>query len=347
MCVCTIHQNVKLMVNAFATLAGTDITYKDLMEKLVCSLSDKLCMLHRCPDCPGSDALQDYFENFLSSHEILSDDVIQYKQWITTDRTNLQDFSNTLEDFLEKLTEKVDKLATHHFIAKHQSFYLSELKGSIPQSEAIMILDFAENYSFLIQDAAQGFHWENSQATVHPFVAYYKDINNDLCHLSMCVISDHLQHSTSTVHRFQHEALSYLQQVCPNLAKIHYFSDGAASQYKNFKNFCNLVHHEEDFGLAAEWHFFATSHGKGPCDGVGGSIKRLAARKSLQLTGDQDPILTPQALYDFAVKSLPSVAFTFTTTEQHEAHKKELENRLHNAKTIPGESLIYKGKSSA
>jgi hypothetical protein len=57
---------------------------------------------------------------------------------------------------------------------------------------------------------------------------------------------------------------------------IIYFSDGCAAQYKNRKNFLNLCNHDADFGLPAEWHFFATSHGKGPCDGVGGTVKRLA-----------------------------------------------------------------------
>eukprot|EP00731_Ephydatia_muelleri_P014605 Em0008g325a len=44
--------------------------------------------------------------------------------------------------------------------------------------------------------------------------------------------------------------------------RIIYMSDGCAGQYKNCYNFTNLCHHEEDFGIPAEWHFFATSHGK-------------------------------------------------------------------------------------
>lgn len=52
-------------------------------------------------------------------------------------------------------------------------------------------------------------------------------------------------------------------------------------QYKNKKNFTNLVYHIDDFKVKPEWHFFATSHGKGPCDGLGGTIKRLVARSSL------------------------------------------------------------------
>ena len=33
-----------------------------------------------------------------------------------------------------------------------------------------------------------------------------------------------------------------------------------------------------DFGVKAEWHFSATSHGKG----LGGTVKQLTARASLQ-----------------------------------------------------------------
>ena len=58
---------------------------------------------------------------------------------------------------------------------------------------------------------------------------------------------------------------------------MFYFYYGAAAQYKIRKNFINLCHHEIDFGIPAQWHFSATSHGKGDCDGLGGTVKRLAA----------------------------------------------------------------------
>ena len=31
-----------------------------------------------------------------------------------------------------------------------------------------------------------------------------------------------------------------------------------------------------------EWIFFATSHGKSPCDGIGGTLKRVAYQESLK-----------------------------------------------------------------
>jgi hypothetical protein len=58
-----------------------------------------------------------------------------------------------------------------------------------------------------------------------------------------------------------------------NMRKISYFSDGAESQYKNRKESANLVNHKNDLGIAAEWHFFATSHDKSPCNTVCGTTK--------------------------------------------------------------------------
>ena len=90
------------------------------------------------------------------------------------------------------------------------------------------------------------------------------------------------------VHLFQRQFIQYLKKQFSSLPhKIYYTSDGAASQYKNQKNLINFCYHEEDFGVPAEWHFSATSHGKVACDGVGGTVKRLAARASLQWPYDQ------------------------------------------------------------
>ena len=61
--------------------------------------------------------------------------------------------------------------------------------------------------------------------------------------------------------------------------------------------------------MPAEWHFFATSHGKGPCDGVGGTVKRLAARASLQRPINNQ-ITTPRQLFEFAESEIKSIVST-------------------------------------
>ena len=49
----------------------------------------------------------------------------------------------------------------------------------------IILIDFAENYSFLVQDAIQSFCWQNQQATLHPFAVYH---NDDYGKLNVAVI---------------------------------------------------------------------------------------------------------------------------------------------------------------
>ena len=57
MCVCSKHQNAILLLDAMEW----DITYKDLIDKVVCDSSNRICMIHRCNSCPGSDALRIFF----------------------------------------------------------------------------------------------------------------------------------------------------------------------------------------------------------------------------------------------------------------------------------------------
>lgn len=116
---------------------------------------------------------------------------------------------------------------------------------------------------------------------------------------------------------------------------VHYFNDGAASQYKNCKNLRNLCFHESDFGIKAEWNFFATSHGKSPCDGIGGTVKRLAAWASLQASVSGH-ILSPEDLFNFAVANIKGITFVYASSEEIHAHEQSLIPRFSTIKTIVG-----------
>ena len=198
----------------------------------------------------------------------------------------------------------------------------------------LILLDFAENYSFVVQDAAQGFHWDNRQCTLYPFVLYCVQEQSLKC-TSLCIVSNGMHHDTVAVHTFQQKVITYIKQVMLSVTKVYYFSDGAASQYKNYKNFCNLVMHVKDFGMSAEWHFFATSHGKSPCDGIGGTVKREVARASLQAT-TTGFILTPTDLYQWCQKHISGVMFIWVSQEEIEAHGQKLNERFNTARKIPG-----------
>ena len=50
----------------------------------------------------------------------------------------------------------------------------------MPPDECVVLMDFSENYSFIIKEAAQGFYWDSSQTTVHPFVICFRNMDNSL-----------------------------------------------------------------------------------------------------------------------------------------------------------------------
>jgi len=259
---------------------------------------------------------------------------ITYKSWTLTDRSLLETHVDPSDEFLQKFIDYLKRLLKHNFIAKSQSKFLSDCKAFCESGVFIVLCDFAENYSFVVQDAVQSFHWCNDQATIHPFVVYHKE-NDKLLVDSFVVISESLHHDATAVHLYIKKLIHDLQNKYSDIQKIMYFTDGAASQYKNKSNFLNLAYHLDDFGIDAEWHFFATSHGKSPCDGVGETVKRLAARASLQRPHDNQ-IMTPRALYDWATIAMPKINFFFYNTQEYESHLENLRHRLSKAQTIPG-----------
>ena len=89
-------------------------------------------------------------------------------------------------------------------------------------------------------------------------------------------------------------------------------------------NYLLMSFHYCDYALYAEWHFFASSHGKNACDSIGGTIKQMAAYASLQ-----------RSLFKFANSEIPGIqSFWVPTTEI--IKNKHLEKRLEKSTTLPG-----------
>ena len=69
-CVCEIHQNIKLMV-----------TVLPISKELVCSLDSRDCMIHRRENCPSKSNLPTYIEATFENVDMDPDDTVNFKQW--------------------------------------------------------------------------------------------------------------------------------------------------------------------------------------------------------------------------------------------------------------------------
>lgn len=327
-CVCMIHQNVELIIQGL----GIKDTNSELMKRFVCDTENRDCMLKRCNNCPSIETVKEYLSQKCTYSE---DDMVVYSQWISVDRTELVSLQLSFGELADKLITQMQVLIPHAYIAKAQSKYFKSRKENLAnETEAIVVLDFAENFSFVMQDEVQGYHWNKSMCTLHPAIVYYK-LDGLIMSFSMCVLSDDLEHDVPFVHEVQHQLVSLLKSKLPKLTQIEYNSDGCAAQYKNCKNFLNLCHHQSDFGIRAAWSFFATSHGKSACDGIGGTVKRLTARASLQRPYN-DQITSPVQMYEFCSKEISGIHFVFIKHEDMVHIRSDQEKRFSFTKTIAG-----------
>ena len=121
-CVCTIHQNVKLILGAI----GLEKLYYEIIEIIVCSRESKICVIHKCNLCPGIQVVQNFLMQFLKQTQEPEEDyesdeneelTIDFKQWTTRDRTDLLTMKLSLNEFIEILCEKlITKLPHIHLL---------------------------------------------------------------------------------------------------------------------------------------------------------------------------------------------------------------------------------------
>ena len=175
---------------------------------------------------------------------------------------------------------------------------------------------------------------KNSVPYILAVIYFKKDNESEVSVKSLCFLSDDLEHDVVLVHKVLSDTVSYIKEnVNKNVKLIHYFSDGCAGQYKNCKHFLNLCHHVSDFGISCEWNFFATSHGKSPCDGIGGTVKRLAAKASLQRP-IHNQILSAVKMLEFCSSEINGIDFIFIESTEMDIKRKDMKQRLSNATTV-------------
>lgn len=212
---------------------------------------------------------------------------------------------------LDSLDELWPQLLFHHYTTVEQRDYISKIKDASSEHDTVVVqMDFAENFSLISQTEIQSAHWAHRQATI--FTVHIKMGKG---HRNLAIISDYMHHTTEFVYYAQGEYIlrwfgrspqsfllgiitTFLKTKYPRVKQINYVTDGAAAHFKNNKNMLNLTFHQSDFHLPASWTFSATSHGKGPVDGIGAAIKSRATRHLLTLNKER-AFLTPWEFYEF------------------------------------------------
>ena len=140
-CVCTIHQNIKLM---FQNVKIEELTshlhlpltnYHCCIVQIVCNPALPRCYLRECDVCPGINGLNEYLMKLIDENFI---DEVTFKQWTAVDRSTLETVTLPSDEFVDVFCERREILQTHPFIAKWQSQLYEECKQSLKHDEVVV-----------------------------------------------------------------------------------------------------------------------------------------------------------------------------------------------------------------
>ncbi|CAF2654996.1 unnamed protein product [Rotaria sp. Silwood2] len=266
-CLCAYHENINLLIkplSRYISCSGLN-SLQAFSATLVCCETDENCMFSRCSLCANN------FDNNITKHVIDFTQTINWYQWVLKNGFSRKvEFNGTIQDCLAILKSKVNEFLSHVFIKRQQAAYFEKIKTNSTNEIICLQIDFSENFRIDVQDSIQSSYFSKKSVSLITCYAWCLNVG-----YSFVYVTDNLTHDKYCVSAVLEDLFLKLKQQYQQLKQIHIFSDGASQQFKQkflFRNLCRLA---ADFQIKLSWNFFATSHGKGVVDAVGGTTKRL------------------------------------------------------------------------
>ena len=284
---CQYHENIKLICDCLSKKLSEFPSYSgDFLDNFVCSSESEECMLGKRINCPN-------WLDTIVERTALQNPAIWY-EWerietvvLTCSRKKSSEGKKvikrmkkiwkegTISNVVESLQQKLPTFLEHVYIKTQQSKYFDEKLANLSEKEAVVQVDFAENYTCKHQDEIQTAHWNQEQVTIFTVAVWIKSSadGEKVCE-SHAIVSDETTHDKKAVAVFMFQVFEkFIKEKHSDIKQVYVFSDGPSSQFKN-KYIANFIHILNKIG-PIQWNYFATSHGKGVVDGIGGTIKRM------------------------------------------------------------------------
>jgi hypothetical protein len=339
-CLCVYCENLKLLIDSVTPYFKEEKKFSpsDLLDMLLCSKNEFACSNNSCENCHN---FMDNFKELLKPCCI--DEPVKYQRWEKNPENTYTELftlrNKKMSDALSDFEESFKFFKLHKFIQNSQKEFLNQTKHKLNPTEAVLIVDYAEKYSTRLQNEVQTAFFGSRSLAV--FTAHAKVGQN--AEYSFAIISDNTNQTKNEVFPSLKYIISKLKSMHPQLRHVTLFSDGSASQFKNRFQFKNLQHAFEDHQVTIELAFFATGHGKSPCDGIGAAVKR--AVRTRVLTGK----FQVQCAADFVTcaNSFPSRIHVSELTQTNiDSYSAILKTRWEDnpVKTIPGTQKMHSFK---
>lgn len=315
-CKCRIHENFILK------LKGLKIDYdsQTFWENTLCDTTlNSPCWQSVCDHCANGQELH---------VELYPDEVVTWKVWEVKEieaSNHLKRLRNTVH---EGCVAELCELVKYDFveIVKHINVKRIQAKQFLEDQHnpavRVLQIDFAMNYSCEYQNEVQSALW--SRASVALFTA--ATIYNGMCK-TFLICSDTRDKTKDTVAVFvDHLYNNYLFRDSCSATEEAIWSDGPSSEFKNRYMMRLLQELSRKYKRKFSWKYFATSHGKGIVDGIGGRAKSIVRMEVMSKKIDSTIV---QSSKDFA---RAATRLMDQTTVIH-ISQKDIEQRINEVAT--------------
>jgi hypothetical protein len=138
----------------------------------------------------------------------------------------------TESELVSQFQDRLAKFRHYIFNIKWQYRACRELSESLKNNECMPHIDVSENYSCKYSQEIQSvqFGGSHQQATLHTAVLYTAA---DQPSIAFCSISPPRRHDSPAIWAHLVPVLPMLKQKYPEDCRLHFFSDGLATQYKH------------------------------------------------------------------------------------------------------------------
>ena len=282
-CVCDLCENFRMLLAAIRlSLSRNGYEVPDVLQhtfdviKLtICSTHNPDCLNRKCEQC-STEPVKDLLRTWSTEGE---DDFLSLRRWArfhtpdgeASKHLRRKDIEINGQAAFDELISMLSMHPKHVCNARAQASSFKAAKASLKDHEALVVVDFAENFTCRERVEAQSTYWNRNNVTIHPMVAMFNK-NKAVTRDSVIAMTPDLKHDASAVKVFIQILAKHLQSHYPEITNIVVWSDGCAAQYKSRVPLYNIAH-AFDTTMGITWNFFGSRHGKCEADGEAAVVK--------------------------------------------------------------------------
>jgi hypothetical protein len=172
-------------------------------------------------------------------------------------------------ELVTRLKPVLQKFILHNFTARWQDAQARVAMTTMPGDVLLSHLDFAENYSFEVQNEIQSMYYHTFSVTILVHITH-RMLEDELTGEERMLkethyyISDDRAHDTLFVQHCLLEHWKWLHAQGFSLVEHSIFSDGCAGQFKGRQGMYFVARYPGlTEGCHMRWNYFGTAHGKG------------------------------------------------------------------------------------